>query len=85
MARKPTTTQAMPHDGRKGAPDGVNNQGEVDKLRLKREGVKNGGKHGVGGGFMDHGGQSMMGYHGARQLAEDEVEPDGNNNDGAKK
>lgn len=89
MAKTPTTTQAMPHDGRKGAPDGVNDQGEevarkADKARRKRAAAGKQGDEGVGGGFLDHGGQSGMGYHGTGQLGEKDVKPGGNHNAGAK-
>jgi hypothetical protein len=88
MAEQRTPTQGMPKDGRKGADDGVNTQGEeiaegADKARARRR--RNSNKdQGVGGGFMEHGGQSGMGYHGPQQLGDDAVKRGGNRNAGAK-
>lgn len=84
-------TQAMPTDGLKGAPDGVNTQGEIGAT---------GGSDAVDTYPNPHqassdrktgprksafkGGQSIRAYHGPRQLGDDEVEPGGNVNAGAK-
>lgn len=86
-------TQAMPRDGRPGAPDGVNTQGQWGGSGGSDAGAPypnpNTGKsdaerNDVGGGGMSHGGQSKIGYHGSGQLGEREVEPGGNANSGAK-
>jgi hypothetical protein len=84
-------TQAMPVDGLKGAPDGVNTQAERGATGggdagapypnpHKRKGAKDSGLTGV----FAHGGQSVMGYHGHGQLGDQDVEPGGNSNAGAK-
>ncbi len=78
--RKPT--QAMPEDGRKGAPDGVNTQGK------QRASGASGGQDEKGEpsmkGPLGHGGQSVQGYHGSGQLGSRDVRPGGNHNSGAK-
>lgn len=88
--RKPTS--GMKDDGRKGAPDGVNNPGTMGR---KGKGESDGGPYpnphtGKSGkaakeGYGSHGGQSEIAYHGPEQLGEKNVEPGGNKNAGAKK
>lgn len=85
-----TETQAMPSDGLKGAPDGVNTQGEIGATG----GSDAGDAYPIPHASSDHergshksdftGGQSVRAYHGPRQLGDDEVEPGGNVNAGAK-
>jgi hypothetical protein len=91
MAQDKHESQAMPHDGLKGAPDGVNTQGTVGSPDGSMAGAPypnpHTGKQRKGkstfGGFMGHGGQSTMGYHGTGQLGEKETKPGGNRNAGA--
>lgn len=81
MSKDKQPTQAMPDDGRPGAPDGVNTQADpgpaqgagTDRRSRKRF-----------GGFFGHGGQSEIGYHGPGQLGDQDVQPGGNRNAGAK-
>ena len=71
--------QGMPSDGRKGAPDGVN----ADPSNRTIGGESGGGgypnpqtgKEPEGGGFMGHGGQTEIDYHGTGQGGRD-VDPD---------
>ena len=87
-------TQAMPNDGLKGAPDGVNDQplhigGSSSGSAYPNPHTQAGreGKKDKKPGFEDfggHGGSSGMGYHGTGQLGDQEVEKDGNPNAGAK-
>lgn len=88
-----TPTQAMPKHGGKGAPDGVNSQAEGVSSDGSMEGApypnphadkKKKDKGGFAQGFMGHGGQSDMSYHGSGQLGEQDVEPGGNRNSGTK-
>jgi len=75
-------TQAMPEDGRKGAPDGVNTQGKQPASRASGE--QDGKEEPSMKGPLGHGGQSVQGYHGSGQLGSREVRPGGNRNAGAK-
>ena len=86
-----SSLQAMPSDGRKGTPDGVNSQAEGVTSDGSMEGARYPNPHsdgddresgGFGTGFMSHGGQSDMAYHGSGQLGDEEVEPGGNVNSG---
>jgi hypothetical protein len=88
-----TPTQAMPKHGGKGAPDGVNSQAEGVTSDGSMEGgaypnphtgKKTKDKGGFARGFMGHGGQSEMGYHGTGQLGDQDVKPGGNVNSGDK-
>lgn len=85
--------QAMPRDGKRGAPDGVNSQGEPGATGGGDEAAPYPNPHSgepakkhsnFGDSFMSHGGQSSMGYHGSSQLGEKEVKPGSNRNAGAK-
>lgn len=84
-------TQAIPDDGRKGAPAGMDD--------ARPSGRTGGGESGGGPypnphtgkgekardeGFGTHGGQSVNGYHGPQQLGDREVTPGGNTNAGGK-
>ena len=84
-------TQAIPEDGRKGAPDGTNQPG--------RTGRSGGGESGGGPypnphtgkdsseaeeGLDPHGGQTVLGYHGPQELGDQKVKPDGNPNAGSR-
>ena len=86
--------QAMPRDGRAGAPDGVNSQADRRATGGGSAGApypnphtgKQEGERGrFGGGALGHGGQSSIGYHGPQQLGEQEIRPGGNPNAGAKR
>jgi len=84
-------TQAIPSDGLKGAPDGTNTP---DAAGRGGSGESGGGPYpnphtGKSAkerreGFGEHGGQSVAGYHGPKQLGDREVEPGGNPNSGGK-
>ena len=84
-------TQAIPADGREGAPDGTN---QPDAAGRGGMGESGGGPYpnphtGKSEeerkeGFGEHGGQSVMGYHGTQQLGDKEVKPGGNPNAGGK-
>lgn len=82
------TTQAMPSDGRKGAPDGTNAPQMMEDGRPSG-GDGNGGpypnqpKHGNDGKDF-RGGQTEAAYHGTGQLGEKDVTKGGNANAGAK-
>lgn len=76
--------QAMPKDGAKGAPDGVS-----DAATNRSAGGESGGggydnphedKKGGGQGFMGHGGQTNIAYHGTGQGGADEDPDVGNVN-----
>jgi hypothetical protein len=91
MAEK-QPTQAMPDPKLRGAPDGVNTQGNVGSEEQIAGGAypnphtgkeERGEKSGMTG-FLGHGGQSEMGYHGTGQLGGEDVVPGGNKNAGAK-
>lgn len=88
--------QSMPNDGKKGAPDGVNSQAEGvtsdgssqgnaypnphtdgDKGDRKKKG-------GFARGFMGHGGQSDIRYHGSGQLGDQDAKPGGNRDSGTR-
>lgn len=87
-------TQAMPHDSKKGSPDGVNSQGERHASGGSDDAApypnphtgtdKPGKKHKLADGFMSHGGQSDMDYHGSGQLGKEKTRPGGNANSGAR-
>jgi len=87
-----TQTQAMPADGLKGAPDGVNTQGAAGATGGSDAGdtYPNPPQHASQAdkslsrksGFK--GGQSTRAYHGPRQLGDTEIVPGGNINAGAK-
>jgi hypothetical protein len=90
--RKPT--QAMPADGRKGAPDGVNTQANFDATGGSdaaapypnpHTGKSEEERDNLADGFFGHGGQSSMGYHGPQQLGAKDVKPGGNDHAGTKK
>lgn len=86
------THQAMPRDGRKGAPDGVNTQGEIGpgaaieekKAQLAPGERKAAEDEAAYEGFLGHGGSSVMGYHGTGQLGDRKTRPGGNANAGAR-
>lgn len=87
------TAQAMPHDGRPGAPDGVNTQGEWGNSDGSDAGAPYPNPHtgksdsereDFANSIMGHGGQSTVGYHGSGRLGDREVKPGGNVNSGAK-
>lgn len=93
MTKKGEPTQAMPTDGRKGAPDGVNSQAErgatggSDDAAPYPNPHKNKSKEerdDFAHGLLSHGGQSKMGYHGPQQLGDQDVKPGGNHNAGTK-
>ena len=93
MTEKKRTTQAMPNDGLKGAPDGVNSQGERNATGGSDAGAPHPNPHtgkaereraDFADGATSHGGQSVMGYHGPQQFGETEVKPGGSPNAGAK-
>jgi hypothetical protein len=92
MPSEKSPTQAMPKDGRKGAPDGVNTQGQSGTEAQiaggaypnPHTGKELRGEKSGWGGFLGHGGQSEIGYHGAGQLGDQDVRPAGNKNAGAK-
>lgn len=76
--------QAMPSDDRKGAPDGVS-----DAATNRTAGGESGGggyanpqtgKEGGGQGFMGHGGQTDIAYHGTGQGGTDDDPEVGNVN-----
>ncbi len=80
-------TQAMPCDGRKGAPDGVNASGAFSEISPANGGPypnpysgKRSGKRNTG--LFHHGGQTVMGYHGTGQLGKRKTRPGGNPNAG---
>lgn len=87
-----TETQAMPSDGLKGAPDGVNTQADVGATGGSDAGDTYPNPHQDASrtqpsrsrtsGFK--GGQSIRAYHGPRQLGDAEIVPGGNINAGAK-
>ncbi len=88
MTKSKRPTPGMPHDGLKGAPDGVNTQGEeaasgADKSHAREAGSPTRDKDEFGNGRTGHGGQSVMGYHGPQQLGDEEIKPGGNPNSGA--
>lgn len=93
MSRNEKKTQAMPHDGLKGAPDGVNSQADnamgANRASVPRPDPRKrnlvDGKRRFTEKVMGHGGQSEMAYYGPQQLGDDEVEPGGNPNAGTKK
>lgn len=91
MTKDTKPTQGMPTDGLKGAPDGVNTQGDENAKGARKSRALHDGKtksmkdhEGFGPGAAEHGGQSVMGYHGPQQLGDTEIEPGGNPNAGAK-
>ncbi|HEX8382678.1 MAG TPA: hypothetical protein VF592_04800 [Sphingomonas sp.] len=63
--------QAMPSDGRKGAPDGVSTAPSGKDAAGESGGGAypnpQTGKEPEGGGFMGHGGQTKVAYHGTGQ------------------
>jgi hypothetical protein len=63
--------QAMPNDGRKGAPDGVSTAPSGKDAAGESGGGAypnpQTGKEPEGGGFMGHGGQTKVAYHGTGQ------------------
>lgn len=86
-------TQAVPRNSAcKGAPDGVNNQardgatGGSDAAAPypnPHTGKSKDEQANVGGGFLDHGGQSQPGYHGAGRLGKRKTARAGNANGGS--
>lgn len=91
MSEDRKTMQAMPKDGHKGAPDGVNTQassGASDSAGPypnPHTGKTEDERDGFADGFFGHGGQSGMEYHGSKQLGSKDVKPGGNQNAGTKK
>lgn len=86
-------TQAMPRDGRPGAPDGVNTQGEWGASDGSDAGAPYPNPHtgksdsereDFANTVFGHGGQSTVGYHGSGRLGDREVKPGGNQNSGSK-
>ncbi|AKH44322.1 hypothetical protein FHS61_002942 [Altererythrobacter atlanticus] len=82
-----------PDDGLKGSADGVNTQAEWNATGGSQAGAprpdprktnSDDDKPRFAEGVFGHGGQSRMGYHGKGQLGDQEVEPGGNPNSGAK-
>jgi hypothetical protein len=92
MADDKHPTQAMPDAKLKGAPDGVNTQGSSGTEEQiaggaypnPHTGKEERGEKSSMTGFLGHGGQSVIGYHGTGQLGDQEVTPGGNKNAGAK-
>lgn len=94
VSQPPDTSklQAMPNDGRPGAPDGVNTQGEwgasggsdaAAPYPNPHTGKADSEKDNFASGLMGHGGQSGMEYHGSGQLGERKVKSGGNINSGS--
>lgn len=92
-SKKPT--QAVPEaDENSGAPDGVNSQarrgatgGSDDAAPYPNPhtGKSEEEREGVAEGWLSHGGQSSIGYHGSGRLGERKTEPGGNPNAGTGK
>lgn len=85
-------TQAMPHDGNPGAPDGVNTQAQFNATDGSDAGAPYPNAHtgksdaereDMGNTVMGHGGQSSIGYHGSGRLGDKKLKPGGNLNSGA--
>lgn len=81
--KKPT--QAIPSDGLKGAPDGVNSSAAFSKTPPGDGGPYPNPHTGKSDerkkdGFGGHGGQTVIGYHGTGQLGEEKTRPGGNPN-----
>ncbi|MGF7154957.1 hemerythrin domain-containing protein [Novosphingobium gossypii] len=85
-------TQAMPRDGRPGAPDGVNTQAQFNATDGSDAGAPYPNPHtgksdaereDMGNTVLGHGGQSTIGYHGSGRLGDRKVKPDGNVNSGS--
>lgn len=76
--------QAMPSDGRKGAPDGVSDAATNRSAGGESSGGgyanPHEGKEPKNQGFMGHGGQSDIAYHGTSQGGTDEDAEVGNVN-----
>ncbi|MDF2638729.1 MAG: hypothetical protein K0R64_1713 [Novosphingobium lindaniclasticum] len=85
-------TQAMPHDGRPGAPDGVNTQAQFNATDGSdagspypnpHTGKSDAEREDMGNTVMGHGGQSTIGYHGSGRLGDRKLKPEGNPNSGS--
>ena len=75
-----TRNQATGGDGAKGAPDGTNlTPGTGESQGGARPGKEGHGDGGEDAGFIGHGGQSNIGYHGPEQLGDDQVFEDNKN------
>ena len=85
-------TQAMPQDGKPGAPDGVNTQAQFNATDGSDAGAPYPNPHtrksdaereDMGNTVMGHGGQSTIGYHGSGRLGDRKLKPEGNPNSGS--
>lgn len=85
-------TQAMPQDGKRGAPDGVNTQAQFNATGGSDAGAPYPNPHtgksdaereDIGNTVMGHGGQSTIGYHGSGRLGDRKLKPEGNPNSGS--
>ncbi|MYL99353.1 hypothetical protein GR702_16415 [Novosphingobium sp. FGD1] len=85
-------TQAMPHDGRPGAPDGVNTQAQFNSsdgsdvgapYPNPHTGKSDAEREDMGNTVLGHGGQSTIGYHGSGKLGDKNLKPGGNVNSGS--
>jgi len=84
-----TDKQKMQADGKDGATaathDGTNDPEGAGQSQGGAYPNPHTGKTPQNGGFMGHGGQSEIGYHGHGQLGDEDVEGEDNQNSGTKK